>query len=119
LDYLVKEDVSKHVKTVGGHMKRALEDLCKTHNATHSYEPLFAEVRGEGLMLAVEMADAETAITLHGACFKQGLLLQKGGREGKVLRFLPPLVVSQDEIDLEILPRFERAVLEVHQQLQA
>ena len=78
--------------------------------ATTSY---IGEVRGEGLMLGVEIVDPEGRPDVlghppHGSAiarmiqddvFRAGLILETGGRYGSVLRFLPPLVISDEEID--------------------
>ncbi|KVU07437.1 aminotransferase class III-fold pyridoxal phosphate-dependent enzyme [Burkholderia ubonensis] len=42
-------------------------------------------------------------------CLQNGLVIETGGRNGAVLRFLPPLIVSEADIH-EILNRFEQAV---------
>jgi diaminobutyrate-2-oxoglutarate transaminase len=75
--------------------------------------PFIGEVRGEGLMLGVEIVDPEGRPDVlghppHGSAiarmiqddvFRAGLILETGGRYGSVLRFLPPLVISDEEID--------------------
>lgn len=82
--------------------------------------PVLGDVRGGGLMLGVEVinpetggkpapADGQLAKLIKLNCFRNGLIIETGGRHGSVLRFLPPLVVSESEIG-EILDRFEAAV---------
>jgi diaminobutyrate-2-oxoglutarate transaminase len=70
------------------------------------------DVRGMGLMLGIELVNPEergidglpkpsgelTAQT-QTECLKRGLVIEKGGRNGSVLRPLPPLTVSEDEIN--------------------
>ena len=53
------------------------------------------EVRGKGLMLGVEVD--LVAKEILAACLKKGLIIGTAGE--KVLRFLPPLIVSKEEID--------------------
>ncbi|GAB7048283.1 4-aminobutyrate--2-oxoglutarate transaminase [Catenuloplanes indicus] len=71
-----------------------------------------AEVRGRGAMLAVEIVapgtlvpDPAATAALAAACHAGGLLTLTCGTYGNVLRFLPPLVISDTELDrgLEIL----------------
>jgi acetylornithine/N-succinyldiaminopimelate aminotransferase len=53
------------------------------------------EVRGKGLILGVEL-DREGAAIVD-TCLKEGLLINNTA--GKVLRFIPPLIVTKAEID--------------------
>lgn len=65
----------------------------------NQYPNLFTEVRGWGLINGIELrSDIDlTSINLVKAAMDAGLLLAPAGT--KVLRFVPPLVVSQAEID--------------------
>ena len=45
-------------------------------------------------------------------CFNNGLIMEKGGRNGSVMRCLCPLTITDDEID-RALTIFENAVKEV------
>ncbi|PWU48199.1 4-aminobutyrate--2-oxoglutarate transaminase [Micromonospora globispora] len=68
-------------------------------------DPRVAEVRGRGAMLAVELVqpgtlvpDPAAAAAVSAACHAAGLLTLTCGTYGNVLRFLPPLVISDDEL---------------------
>ncbi len=63
--------------------------------------PVVKEVRGLGLIWGLELTQEGGAVV--NACRERGLLINC--TQGNILRFLPPLVVSQEEIDrgLEIL----------------
>ncbi|MCI4064395.1 4-aminobutyrate--2-oxoglutarate transaminase [Micromonospora sp. R77] len=68
-------------------------------------DPRIAEVRGRGAMLAVELVrpgtltpDPAAAAAVSAACHAAGLLTLTCGTYGNVLRFLPPLVISDDEL---------------------
>jgi 4-aminobutyrate aminotransferase/(S)-3-amino-2-methylpropionate transaminase len=56
------------------------------------------EVRGRGAMIAVELADAPRAAAVAARCHAAGLLVLTCGTYGNVLRFLPPLVISDDDL---------------------
>jgi 4-aminobutyrate aminotransferase len=65
-----------------------------------------AEVRGRGLMLAIDFADASTraprpdlAKKLLALAFERKLLLLTCGTYGNVVRFIPPLVTTDAEVD--------------------
>jgi acetylornithine aminotransferase len=63
------------------------------------YPHLFAEVRGWGLINGMELKpDIElTAADVVKAAMAKGLLLVPAGP--KVIRFVPPLIVSAEEVD--------------------
>jgi len=44
-------------------------------------------------------ADPELAIAIQRAALELGLIIEKGGRQGAVLRFLPPLIISETQIN--------------------
>ncbi len=44
-------------------------------------------------------ASTEAAGAVQAEAFRQGLILETGGRFGSVLRLLPPLIISNAEID--------------------
>jgi len=60
------------------------------------------DVRGRGAMLAVEIVaddgtpDAASAAALSATCHAEGVLVLTAGTSSNVLRFLPPLVISDD-----------------------
>ena len=55
------------------------------------------EVRGKGLMVGVEMESPEVAKDIYNRMFKKGFILNVAG--GKVLRFVPPLIITTEQID--------------------
>ncbi|MFF5215720.1 4-aminobutyrate--2-oxoglutarate transaminase [Micromonospora sp. NPDC000442] len=73
--------------------------------AVAARDPRIAEVRGRGAMLAVEIGtpgtltpDPTATAAVSAACHAGGLLTLTCGTYGNVLRFLPPLVISDDEL---------------------
>ncbi len=76
-----------------GHVRRVGEYLLDRLSEINS--PLIREVRGRGLMAAVECSEAVTPIIEAG--YEHGLLLVNAGPN--VLRFVPPLVVQTGDVD--------------------
>ncbi|HYO70552.1 MAG TPA: diaminobutyrate--2-oxoglutarate transaminase family protein [Archangium sp.] len=83
--------------------------------------PLMGDIRGLGLMLGVEIVDPRTgrsdpatAAKLQELLFHRGVMMELGGREDCVLRFLPPLNVERATVDaaLDILVDALRICLE-------
>ncbi len=87
---------------------------------------IIGDVRGKGLMIGIELIDpkgpkdimgkpepsAEVAINVQRLCFSNGLMMEKGGRNGAVMRCLCALTVSDEEID-QAMDIFEKVVKEV------
>ncbi|MBV9847663.1 MAG: diaminobutyrate--2-oxoglutarate transaminase family protein [Kutzneria sp.] len=75
--------------------------------------PEIGDVRGRGLMWGVEIvdprlpadalgahpADGERAAEIGRRCLELGLIVERGGRHGAVLRLLPPLVITEGEVE--------------------
>jgi 4-aminobutyrate aminotransferase len=61
------------------------------------------QVRGVGLMVATEFADAAVVDAVRVHCLEHGkLVLMNAGTYGTVLRWMPPLVVDEHEISLAL-----------------
>jgi 4-aminobutyrate aminotransferase len=79
-------------------------------------EPRIGDVRGRGLMLGVELVDADTrqadgalGNAVIARCADEGLLLLTCGPAHNVIRWLPPLDVTSDEVE-EALTVFTRVL---------
>ncbi len=62
------------------------------------FPDLITEVRGRGLMLGLEMASPALALPLVPAALRAGLIVLPAG-DGRVLEFVPPLVITTEQID--------------------
>ena len=58
-------------------------------------QPLIRAVRGLGLMIGVEFADAETADAVEIECFHHGVLTLRAG--DSTIRMSPPLVINREQ----------------------
>ena len=102
-EYLSEHDVLSNVQARGKQLNDGLADITK------KYPSVLGEVRGWGLLKGVQIKDDAgcTAAELVGDAMEEGLLLVAAGPS--VVRFVPPLVIKEDEID-EALSRFEKAI---------
>jgi acetylornithine/N-succinyldiaminopimelate aminotransferase len=93
LQTLEQDNILQNVQARGEQLRVRLRAIAKR------YPNLFTEVRGWGLINGMELrSDIDlTSIDLVKAAMKAGLLLAPAG--AKVLRFVPPLIVSQAEVD--------------------
>jgi acetylornithine/N-succinyldiaminopimelate aminotransferase len=90
---LKRENILQNVQQRGEQLRARLRAIAA------NYPQLFTEVRGWGLINGMELkADIElTSIEVVKAAMAQGLLLVPAGP--KVIRFVPPLIVSNEEVD--------------------
>jgi acetylornithine aminotransferase len=94
---LERENLLENVQQRGEQLKAGLHKLAAT------YPHLIAEVRGWGLIVGMELqADIElTSADIVKSAIAAGVLLVPAGP--KVLRFVPPLIVTAAEVDRALL----------------
>ncbi len=83
------EEFLGHVRRVGGRLRQRLEGLVASH------PKVFAGVRGSGLMLGLESRVPAGDFVKKG--FEAGVMLVPAAED--VLRLLPPLNITEDEVD--------------------
>ncbi|WP_156994547.1 diaminobutyrate--2-oxoglutarate transaminase [Tatumella morbirosei] len=117
LKILKEEKIADKVAAQGEWLTGKLKSLQQRY-------PVIGQVRGPGLMIGIEIvkpheaadhmgsypADGELSALLQKKCFEQGLILERGGRHGAVLRLLPSLLITNDELAI-FLDKFEQALL--------
>ncbi|MGB0561695.1 MAG: aspartate aminotransferase family protein [Spirulinaceae cyanobacterium] len=88
-----QENLLANVQARGEQLRRQLRAIAR------QYPQYFAEVRGWGLINGMVLTEETklTSIEIVKAAMAQGLLLVPAGP--KVVRFVPPLIVSSDEVD--------------------
>ena len=87
-----------HVSRVSGHLRQRLEGLVASHG------DVFAEVRGRGLMLGVVCKVPNMDVVNAG--YETQVLTVPGG--DNVIRILPPLTITEAEID-DAIARLDQA----------
>lgn len=90
---LVETELAANAATVGAHLLGRLNDLAGS-------QPAIEQVRGRGLMIGIELADADLAAGVERACFERGLLVLTCG--AKSIRMAPPLVVTTGQADTAV-----------------
>jgi len=100
IDIIQESKYLERAAKLGALLKKKLESLQEDHK-------LVGEVRGQGLMLGVELVRDRTTkepavqemLQVMELCKKRGLLIGKGGLDGNVIRFQPPLELTAEQID--------------------
>jgi diaminobutyrate-2-oxoglutarate transaminase len=94
-----RDGLLEHATREGQYLRERLEQA-------RAQLPIIGDIRGLGLMLGVELVDPETgrgdpimAAKVQEQLLRRGLLMELGGREDCVLRFLPPINVERVTVD--------------------
>ena len=97
LDYVLSHDLQKNAQVTGDMIIGGLREAARALRVV-------GEVRGKGLMFAVDLVDPRTrqpSPSLAGkvleAARERGLLIGKGGLYGHALRMAPPLTLTEGE----------------------
>ena len=100
LDTVAEPEFRAHADELGKTLRVRLEEIAARHDA-------IGDVRGLGPMLAFELREQspDLAQRITTSAFERGLLLLSCGLYGNVLRLLPPLTVTDEELGrgLELL----------------
>jgi len=116
LRFVRENALHRRAAEVGDRMLTELRRLAGSH-------PCLGDVRGRGLMLGVEVVEPDSAPDAAGArpaapalalrirqeCLARGLIVELGGRHDTVVRLLPPLVITDEEVSA-VLDRLAEAV---------
>lgn len=100
IKYMKNNNLIEHVNNMGNKLRGMLEQVMQSSN-------FISEVRGRGLMLGVQIVNKENngkpygelARIIQRECFERGLVIEVGGRDSGVVRFLPPLIINENQID--------------------
>jgi 4-aminobutyrate aminotransferase len=84
----------ENVVARGAQLQAGIRELAQEHD-------VIAQVRGLGLMVGTEFHDAGRVAAIQKHCLEEGhMIVMNAGTYGKCLRWMPPLVVNEREIDL-------------------
>lgn len=108
LDVIADEGLVENAAERGHQLMKGLCSLMSAY-------PSMADVRGYGLMIGVEFAIGsrplpDLAAAVQQAAIAEDLLLLTCGTRANVVRIIPPLTVSSEEIEIG-LAAFERALI--------
>ena len=103
------ENLQENARVVGAALKEQLLELQNKHE-------VIGDVRGKGLMLAIELVkdrrskepDPETTAQVFERTREHGLIASKSGPHRSVIRMCPPLCLSMNDVD-GVVDRFDRS----------
>jgi len=105
---LIENGLMQNASRMGRYIMKYLEGMMKRYS-------IIGDIRGKGLMIGIEFvknrktkeAAPEMTEQIAYDCFRNGLMLLTCGKS--VIRFIPPLVISQNTVD-QTLEIFEKVV---------
>lgn len=111
LEVLKTENLLENAKQMGEYALKKLQALKAEH-------PAIGSVRGLGLMIGIEIIDPQTGkpdgnavMDILNSSLDKGVLFYLCGNSGEVIRMIPPLVVTKEQID-QGLRVLEEALME-------
>ena len=93
IKYMIENDIPGQCKTKGDYLKAGLEKL------KEKYPTVIDDVRGVGLMLAVEFVKSDVGYDIAKGLFARGVLTAGTLVNAKCIRFEPGAVITMEQID--------------------
>ncbi|HYI97030.1 MAG TPA: aspartate aminotransferase family protein [Bryobacteraceae bacterium] len=115
IDFIEENNLRINAAETGAYLRGKLEELKEKHS-------LIGDVRGMGLMQALELVEdrtskapavAATAAVMEAAR-ENRILIGKGGLYGNVIRITPPLNISKTDVD-EFVGRLDASLMATRQ----
>ncbi|RNF39847.1 aspartate aminotransferase family protein [Planococcus salinus] len=102
IEVMKEEKLMENANQMGAYALEQLEHLKQKHD-------VIKNVRGVGLMIGIELhvpetgkPNGEAVMDVLNACLEKGVLFYLCGNSGEVIRMIPPLTVSKEQIDIGI-----------------
>jgi diaminobutyrate-2-oxoglutarate transaminase len=125
LRYVQTERLAERAEALGRRLRAELTALAHAH-------PSIGEVRGRGLMHGVELVEPDAgpddcgarpaapglAAAVRAECLRRGLIVELGGRHDCVVRLIPPLVMTDEEVG-QVLDRLDSALTVAEREYRA
>lgn len=99
LDVFREERLLDNCREVGSYARARLDALKEKH-------PVIGDIRSVGLMIGIEIIDPRTGepngdglMNILNRCLEKGVLFYLCGNSGEVIRMIPPLTVTKEQID--------------------
>jgi len=93
IEAMEEEQLLPHIRKVGDYFQQKLRSLAQKHEA-------IVDVRGKGLMLAIQLDSADLAKLAVAEMLKRHIVINC--TSDTVLRFLPPYILEQEHVDTAI-----------------
>jgi len=92
LEYWRDDQFSHQIETHGGLIECALKNIQK------EFSEVCSEVRGRGMIWGLEFSESEMAAQVCRKAFENGLMVETSGARDQVVKLLPPLTISEEDL---------------------
>lgn len=98
IEYIQDHDLLAHAREMGSYIRGRLRDAADETSR-------IGEVRGRGLFVGAEFvdddgqSDKQLVNDIQQHCYERGVLVWTAGRDGNVLRLIPPLVITEEQAE--------------------
>ncbi|WP_173917389.1 aspartate aminotransferase family protein [Halobacillus sp. Marseille-Q1614] len=117
LDVIEEENLLKNARDTGAYAAEKLQQIKQNH-------PVIGRVRSVGLMIGIEIVNPATGepnseglFKILDAALENGVLFYFGGNQTEIIRMIPPLTVTKQQID-EGLQMFEQALAVYEEEIE-
>ncbi|MGA9173315.1 MAG: aminotransferase class III-fold pyridoxal phosphate-dependent enzyme, partial [Thermoactinomyces sp.] len=118
LEVIKEEKLIENCREMGSYAREKLEEMKKIH-------PVLGDVRSIGLMIGIEIVYPQTGepngkglLKILHKCLQKGVLFYLCGTHSEVIRMIPPLTVTRQQID-EGLRMLDEALAEYEEELSS
>ena len=106
IKYMLDNDIAGECRRKGELMKNGLNEILT------KYPDLVSDVRGTGLMLAIEFVKTEVGYAVSKGMFRRGVMTAGTLVNAKSIRIQPPAVISEEQI-ATVLQHMDAALMDV------
>ncbi|HVW83444.1 MAG TPA: aspartate aminotransferase family protein [Bryobacteraceae bacterium] len=113
IEYIEEQNLLRNTEETGAWLKEKLLDLKDRH-------PIIGDVRGMGLLLAIELVEdrrtktpaTQATLQVMEAARENRIMVGRGGLYGNVLRISPPMNIGRSDVD-EFIRRLDASLASV------
>lgn len=108
IEFLIKNRVPEHAREMGERFQKGFEEL------KGEYPDLLVETRRKGLMMGLQYTNDSIGPRMSYQLAENGVLAIYTGNDPSVMRLMPPLIITPQEVDvvIEALDRSMAAIME-------
>jgi len=109
IDYLIKNKVPEHAAAMGERFQKGFDTFLK------KYPKLLVEVRRKGLMMGLQYTNASIGPRMSFQLAQNGVMAIYTGNEPSVMRLMPVLEISPEQVDF-VLDALDKSMVEIIRQ---